>query len=508
MASSSIPFREKHRPQLHFTARENWLNDPAGLVYFEGRYHLFHQYNPSGAAWGDMHWGHAVSADLIHWEHRPVALHASPETLGYIFTGSAVVDWTNSSGLQFGPTPTLVALFTHSSQTGRQVQSLAYSVDGGDNWRMHPGNPVIDNPGLADFRDPKVFRDEARGRWGMVLAAGDSVRFYVSDNLLDWRHASDFGAGCGAHGGVWECPDLLALCDPRSGGVTWVLIVSLNPGGPNGGSGAQYFLGDFDGERFQARHTETLWLDHGPDNYAGMTWSDTPDPLARRRLIGWMSNWSYAGGLPTAPWRGAMTAPRDLRLIDTEEGVRLAAPPVPELAQLRAGPPLELDAAELAAPLALDGGGALPPLFEARLRIAGGADWSLSLSNRGGEGLVLRRLGGQLEIDRSRAASGLEAVDEFRRLIVAPLPASAEPLEIHILKDVASLEVWLGDGRALATLNYFVDAPLDALLLTPASPERPLRGLESRIQPLAGIWERAATGDGSAGSDRRRALGA
>jgi len=252
-------YRERHRPQVHFTPPINWLNDPNGMVYYNGLYHLFYQYNPADKVWSDMSWGHATSRDLIHWQHRPVALYSQADGLGYIFSGSAVVDWYNTTGLKRGEHPPLVAMFTQSSRHNVQVQSLAYSVDGGDNWRMYEHNPVLANPGIEDFRDPKVFWSARHQTWIMVLAAGRQVKIYRSANLFEWQHCSDFTGGDLT--GVWECPDLFPLLDEVTGETRWVMLVSMNPGGPNGGSGTQYFVGDFDGYGFCTSHDQVLWLD-------------------------------------------------------------------------------------------------------------------------------------------------------------------------------------------------------------------------------------------------------
>ena len=248
-------YSEKYRPQFHFTPAEKWMNDPNGMVYYEGEYHLFYQYYPKDIVWGPMHWGHAVSKDLVEWEHLPIALY--PDSLGYIFSGSAVIDWKNTSGLGQNGTLPMIAIFTHHDPVGEkagandfQYQSLAYSNDKGRTWTKYKGNPVVPNPGIRDFRDPKVIWDEASNQWVMVFAAWDHVKFYGSPNLLDWKHLSDFGKEWGTHAGVWECPDLFPMTVEGTGEKKWVLLQSLNPGAVNGGSGTQYFVGKFDGKEF------------------------------------------------------------------------------------------------------------------------------------------------------------------------------------------------------------------------------------------------------------------
>jgi len=293
------------RPLVHFTAPSGWINDPNGLVYFEGEYHLFYQYiphRPDGGVGGSFspHWGHAVSADLVQWSHLPIALY--PDHLGAIYSGSVVVDWHDTSGL-FGGRSGLVAIFTHhnasSAPLGPEVQSIAWSADRGRTWTAYPDNPVIANPGVRDFRDPKVFWHVPTGRWVMVVTyGGDRVRFYSSANLRDWSQTGEFGAGQGAQSATWECPDLFELPvdgDPRH--TYWVLNVSTyHAAAVSDRVGMQYFVGDFDGVTFRNANPAGLVLttDQGCDNYAAVTWSDVPANDGRRVMIGWMSDWAYA----------------------------------------------------------------------------------------------------------------------------------------------------------------------------------------------------------------------
>ena len=482
-------YTERQRPQFHFSPPENWLNDPNGLVYYNGRYHLFYQYNPHDKVWGNMHWGHASSADLLHWRQHPIALHAE-HGLGYAFSGSVVVDWGNRAGLQRGKHPTLAALFTHCSRLNHQVQSLAFSTDGGERWRMHPGNPVIDNPGLADFRDPKVFWDARRAEWVLVLAAGDVVQFYRSNNLLAWQHFHSFGKSVGAHDGVWECPDLFPL--PLAGKTRWVLLVSLNPGAPNGGSGTQYFVGDFDGERFVPTQAPQ-WLDYGPDNCASVTWSGAPEGDERRLLIGWLNNWKYANALPTAPWRGAMTLPRELRLLPSAEGARLTAGPLRELERLRDA---RVDACEnqvLETPRAVGGDASLPELLDIEASLhwqqpCHGA-FQLRFHNKANEELcvTVRHDADAICVVRERASHGISQLPEFTAEIRAPLLlGDATHCGLRILKDRSTLEIFSADGRALLTLNYFSAQPLDRLEVRPLAPPLTLTRLVA--YSLRDIW--------------------
>ncbi|MED1205973.1 glycoside hydrolase family 32 protein [Heyndrickxia acidicola] len=332
---------ETFRPQFHFTPKSNWMNDPNGMVYYAGEYHLFYQYHPFGTTWGPMHWGHAVSKDLMSWEHLTIAL--APDENGAIFSGSAVVDWNDTTGFFHGGSG-LVAIFTHAdlypnSDRPRQRQSLAYSTDQGRTWIKYEGNPVLTEESITDFRDPKVFWHEKTNKWIMILAAGDHVRFYTSLNLKDWHFASEFGTESGSHAGVWECPDLFELpVDGDKFNSKWVMLVSIgNDPAYAEGSRTQYFIGDFNGITFTNENGDdtVLWLDHGRDNYAGVTWSDIPPEDGRRLFIGWMSNWRYANETPTEAWRSSMTLPRELTLCETSAGVRLFQTPVAEVETIR-----------------------------------------------------------------------------------------------------------------------------------------------------------------------------
>ena len=318
--------REKYRPTYHFSPLYGWMNDPNGMVYKDGEYHLFYQYNPYGSKWGNMSWGHAISKDLANWEHRPVAI--APDALGTIFSGSAVVDHNNTAG--FGA-DAIVAIYTQSSD--RQVQSIAYSNDNGRTFTKYENNPVLVSE-APDFRDPKVFWHNETQRWVMVLAVGQEMQFFTSSNLKDWEYQSSFGEGQGAHGGVWECPDLFELPVEGTNETKWVLLCNLNPGGPFGGSATQYFTGTFDGKKFvNESPSKTKWMDWGKDHYATVTWSNAPDN--RRIAIAWMSNWLYANDVPTSQYRSPNSVPRDLSLFAVDGEVYLQSAPSPELLKLR-----------------------------------------------------------------------------------------------------------------------------------------------------------------------------
>jgi len=316
-------------PGLHFSPERNWMNDPNGLIFYKGRYHLFFQHNPFENVWGNMSWGHAVSEDLINWNELPVAIACDDSHA--IFSGSAVVDYFNTTGFGTLENPAMVAIYTaHKHDDSHQAQALAYSLDEGLTWVKYEGNPVLDLQ-LNHFRDPKVTWDRTTESWLMtvVLPKERKVSFYSSKDLKNWAQLSDFGPA-GAVEGDWECPDLFPLfVDGDESKIKWVLVISINPGGLTGGSGMQYFIGDWDGKEFIADDAKTNWLDYGRDNYAGVTFNDAPNQ--RRIFIGWMNNWEYAHGFPTSPWRGAMTLPRELTLVTKNGKTLLAANPVAEL---------------------------------------------------------------------------------------------------------------------------------------------------------------------------------
>ena len=303
-----------YRPQFHFSPRINWINDPNGLVYLEGEYHLFFQHNPFGSRWGHMTWGHAVSRDLVGWQELPIAIAEAGDTM--IFSGSVVVDSTNSGGFgQAGVVP-LIAIYT-AHQPNKQSQHLAYSLDKGRTWTKYNQNPILDFvPTQKDFRDPNVFWHEASKRWLMavVLPHEQKALFYTSKNLRNWELGSEFQVK-NPKLGIWECPALLEMPDAKK----WLLLVSVGNGAPAGGSGMQYFVGDFDGKTFTPQDTSTRYVDHGPDFYAAIPYNNSP----RRLMLGWMNNWSYANDLPTEPFRGQMALPRELSLTKINEKYEL-----------------------------------------------------------------------------------------------------------------------------------------------------------------------------------------
>lgn len=434
-------YRELHRPRFHFSPSTAWMNDPNGLVYYEGEYHLFYQHHPNDVVWGPMHWGHAVSADLFHWEHLPIALY--PDELGAIWSGSVVVDTQNSSGLV--PGGGLVALYSYDNQT----QGAAYSTDRGRTWQIYENNPIL--PALeSDFRDPKVLWHEPSQKWVMVIAAKRVIKFFTSDDLLHWDFASDF-ADLNFYGGVWEVPDLFPMT--LDGQEKWVLIVSINPGGPAGGSATRYYIGDFDGRMFTDNYPHNLtWLDYGPDNYAGTTWSAAPD--GRRLFIGWMNNWMYANEIPTSPWRGAATLVREFGLRQTSEGIRLVQEPIEELRQLRS--PIGNWPTQI-----IEGNKQFPGLRGQQLEIV--AEFELGSVVRFGFDVFMNDANSTRVLFNAdtnqlfvvRPASSLRG---YETVASAPLLPEDNRIRLHIFVDQSSIEVFGGDGLVSITGQVFPDA--------------------------------------------------
>lgn len=463
-ASFSRSATDAYRPQYHFSPSQNWTNDPNGLVFFEGEYHLFFQYNPFGDKWGHMSWGHAVSRDLLHWKQLPVAL---PEENGVmIFTGSTVVDTANTSGFCTGGKPCLVAIYTghtpdHGGSKSLQTQNIAYSLDRGRTWTKYKANPVLDLH-MSDFRDPKVLWSEASKRWVMAVALPNEhkVRFYASPNLKQWKAVSEFGPA-GAAAGQWECPELFELPVEASGERRWVMKVGLNPGALQGGSGEQYFVGRFDGTKFINDNPaiQTLWTDYGKDCYCALTFNNLP-ALQPATMIGWMDNWQYAADLPTAPWRGQMTVPRKLGLRKTADGLRLVQEPIDAVAKMRAqqervsGKDLEAINKELAGrPLPAD------HMFdlEAKLHLGNSKRGGLRLVSADGSATTIGfdRGSGKVFVDRSKSGK-VGFNHDFPAVTRAPLPLANSELDLRILSDRNSLEVFAGGGQVTITNLVFL----------------------------------------------------
>lgn len=448
-------YNEPHRPQIHFSQQKAWMNDPNGMVYFNNQYHLFYQYYPDSTIWGPMHWGHATSKDLVYWEHQPVALF--PDSLGYIFSGSAVADVNNTSGFGSGGKTPLVAIFTHHDPKGEkagsatfQNQSLAYSLDDGKTWTKYANNPVLKNPGIRDFRDPKVMWYDAGKKWIMTLATLDHITFYSSPDLKNWTEESKIGKDFGAHGGVWECPDLFPL--DYNGQQVWILIVNINPGGPNGGSATQYFTGQFDGKTFKPYQTDTRWLDYGPDEYAGITWSNTGN---RKIFLGWMSNWQYANLVPTDRWRSATTVPRDLGLEKIGDKFIVTSKPVDELKTLfttsaAAG---NIDATNYDLRERL---GKIAGPFKMQVTADKIESFAFTFSNNIGEKLVVGfdKAANNYYIDRTNSGK-VDFEKGFAKRHTAPRLLNKENLDLTLVVDNASIELFADNGTAVMTAIFF-----------------------------------------------------
>ncbi|MFC0262183.1 glycoside hydrolase family 32 protein [Fontibacter flavus] len=471
-SQGDLEFQEPFRPQFHFSPAANWMNDPNGMVYWDGEYHLFYQYYPDSTVWGPMHWGHAVSEDLVHWEHLPIALF--PDTNGWIFSGSAVIDHQNTSGLGTTENPAMIAIFTYHDHIGEkaerddfQTQGIAYSTDRGRTWTMYEGNPVLKNPGIKDFRDPKVFWSDDAQKWIMSLAVKDKISFYSSSNLLDWTFESDFNPEWAAYGGVWECPDLFPL-QTKDGQEKWVLFVSINPGGPQGGSATQYFIGDFDGKSFTTSSTEVKWLDWGADNYAGVTWSNVPEKDGRKLFIGWMSNWQYAQVVPTKTWRSAMTVPRQLDLVEVNGELGIASKPIAELEKLR-NESIKIKNSQVKLQ---------EELIELELDVDS-ENFRIEFLNDKDERLILEQRDGFIVLDRG--LSGLTDFEaSFANTQTAPLNG-IKTEKIHLYLDRSSIEIFINDGQLVMTSLIF---PTDAYNRIE------LQGFSSnnRLHYLKSIW--------------------
>lgn len=453
-------YAEPHRLQFHFSPQHGWMNDPNGLVYYDGNYHLFYQYYPDSTVWGPMHWGHATSTDLVHWQHQPIALY--PDSLGYIFSGSAVIDTDNTSGFARGSEKTMVAIFTYhdikkerAGRLDRESQAIAFSNDQGKTWTKYAGNPVIRSKGDRDFRDPKVLWHEETKHWILPLAVGDHLEIFSSPNLKEWVKESEFGKNEGAHGGTWECPDLFPLRTP-DGKTKWVLIQNIDRGAISGGSGTQYFIGAFDGKNFtnDNKPDSILWLDYGPDNYAGVTWFGAPNN--RRIFIGWMSNWDdYATKVPTSTWRSAMTVPRELKLLSTPSGLRLGQQPVEELKVLNQNK-TEVVAQNITDSLVISTQGIQKEItLEFDLHKSSAQSFGFVIANDLHEKVIVGfdKKNNEFFIDRT-ASGNTSFSKKFAKKHVAPY-VSGNTLKIQALIDNSSIEVFLDDGKLAMTEIFF-----------------------------------------------------
>lgn len=433
-------YHEQYRPQIHYTPARNWVNDPNGMVYLDGTWHLYYQYNPYGNDWGNMSWGHATSTDLLHWAEQPVALQR--DALGDIFSGSAVVDHNNSAGFGQGA---VVAFYTSAGQ--HQQQSMAYSTDHLRTLTPYQGNPVIANTDRPDFRDPKVFWHEPTQQWVMALALGwkCELELWTSRDLRTWRYASTFKTDVPrCHGCQWECPDLIEL--PYEGGSRWVMILNVNPGGPTAGSGIQCFIGHFDGTTFTAEPLDyPMWMDTGMDNYAGVTWSNAPD--GRRILLGWMNNWAYSGGVPCAPWRSAFTLPRQLSLVQIDGKPCIASHVVSEIDQI-AGPWQDIPSIP-SLPTSLSA-------YHLQLTLPTTANTTFALANDKGEqieftyNVIYRTLAARRTSATGATCSSFSMPSVAGRILT---PGNEVTLDVYV--DQSSVEVFSADGTFTMTNLVF-----------------------------------------------------
>lgn len=484
-----------YRPNFHFSPKKGWMNDPNGMFFYNGYYHLYFQHYPDSTVWGPMHWGHATSTDMVTWKEQPIALY--PDDLGLIFSGSAVVDKDNTSGLGKDGEFPIVAIYTNhdadkriANEVDYETQSIAYSLDEGLNWTKFEGNPVIPNPGKKDFRDPKVIWDEARNQWVMALAVGQEIQFFTSQDLKEWKEESFFGQGIGNHNGVWECPDLFQLPVKGTEETKWVLIVSINPGGPNGGSAAQYFVGDFDGSRFivdknfEAAMAEdhTFWVDHGRDNYAGVTWSNISANDGAKLHIGWMSNWMYANQVPTHPWRSANTMPRELRLTNHTDSYRLVAEPVDGLKAYR-GKKYEDENIVIADETTLITTKQISlSRTEINFKIADVKDkgFSFKLKNSSGDetSFGFRADENHFFVDRTKSGKTDFSEHFADRVSLAKRTSNKGALSGTILLDKASIEIFYDEGETVMTEIFFPNAPYETLSISSPDKEFTLDHIE------------------------------
>ncbi len=433
------------RPKVHFTPPENWSNDPNGMVYMDGIWHLYYQNYPDQPVWGPMHWGHAVSRDLLHWEHYPIALH--PDELGYIFSGSMAYDKENTSGFgKEGEIPAVAMYTSHHPVDGHECQSIAYSVDGGYHFEKYYGNPVIDNPGQKDFRDPKVFWNKRRNCWSMILAAKDCAYIYASQDLKCWEKTGEFGGEENQMSSTWECTDLFPVQTEE--GEKWVLLASMMAIPGRYHARIQYFIGDFDGDTFvnTTQEKETLYLDFGFDNYAGVTFHNYEKPI----YLGWGVSPEYANQVPTGEFAGLMTVARELSLIRTEKGYRLAAKP------------FGLDHLRAVSYGVADGDSLNSESFGLNVQ---GRSGKIIFSNEKKQELVVEIGENSVRIDRSRAGARdfsnyycdeLHSVAETKRLLRGTV-------DMEILFDVSYLEVFADKGLETASMTVYPDVPYEKI---------------------------------------------
>lgn len=456
--------RETYRPVYHHTPVYGWMNDPNGMFYKDGVYHLYFQYNPYGSMWGNMTWGHSTSTDLTHWTYEGTAI--VPDAWGAIFSGSCVVDKDNTAGFGKGA---VVAFYTSAKSTpwgDIQSQSMAYSLDNGKTFIKYEHNPILTST-ERDFRDPKVFWYAPGKHWVMMLAVGQEMQIYSSGNLKEWKKESSFGAMQGAHGGVWECPDLVEVAVEGSKEKKWVLICNLNPGGPFGGSAAQYFVGSFDGKKFvNESPTQTKWLDWGKDNYATVAWSNAP--AGRCIALGWMSNWQYANNVPTTQYRSANTLARDLTLYRAGGELYLKSKPSPEIKKARAEEKkistFEVKGNYEVASLLADNKGAYE--IEMTIENKGTSKIDFSLMNEKGEKVAMYYDVVRKQFVMDRSASGIVGFSrDFPAVTVAPV-RNTDQIHLRLFIDRSSVEAFGEEGEYVMTNLVFPAEPYNRMVFS------------------------------------------
>ena len=430
--------REKYRPVYHHTPAWGWMNDPNGMFYKDGVWHLYFQYNPYGSQWENMTWGHSTSTDLIHWTFQGAPIEA--DAWGTIFSGSAVVDHNNTAGFGKGA---VVAMYTSAGEN--QTQSIAYSNDNGQTFTKYDGNPVLTS-NTPDYRDPHVFWNEDIKRWNMIMAEGQHMDIYSSADLKEWKLESQFGAEYGNHGGVWECPDLMKMKVRGTDQYKWMLLCNINPGGPFGGSATQYFVGQFDGHKFTCESAPevTKWMDYGKDHYATVTFVNAPD--GRHVAMAWMSNWQYANQVPTMQYRSANSVPRDLDLYEYQGQTYCGVTPSPELAAARPKKATKT----------------LTEACEMVVTLKGNA--TITLANDKGEQVVMTYDEKSRTFAMDRTKSGQkEFSDDFAALTVAPVHGKMSQLRLFI--DRSSIEAFDADGKMAMTNLVFPTKPYNKVLV-------------------------------------------
>ena len=456
-------YQEPHRPQVHYSPKESWMGPISGLLYYGGTYHLFYQYNPDTTFIGTMHWGHAVSKDLIHWNHFSIALH--PDSLGNILPGSVVVDRKNTSGFGSIHNPPLIAAFTyHNKEDDEYHQGFAYSLDSGRTWNKYKKNPILDNYNQEGFQNPDLIWHEESGKWIISLAANNEIRFYASRDLKNWNFLSSFGEKIEKYNGKWSKPDLFPLFgNGKNNRIRkWILLIGVDEGGPNGGSATRYFVGDFNGETFSNELKDIRWIDYGKDCYGGSTFSNIPNTEGRI-YMGWMNNWEYAQLIPTHPWRGTLTFPRELNLKNIDGQYFLSSTPIRNLEKLRMDS-VNIQSLQITKEVNLTDELSLNKLpiemimdFKTynRTQIGFAENFGVKLSGDTNELLVgYDNYNKVLYINRSK--SGLtDFSDFFGQKIYAPYFQPDSITSMHIIVDHSSIEVFVDEGKRTITGRYF-----------------------------------------------------